>query len=73
MSWYNYLQLTKKLKKLWFGFYRQWKWSHCLWVNENLWKVVPIPNHWWKDVRIGTLREIIKQVWLKNKKDLDIL
>lgn len=71
MGSYNYKQLTKKLKKLGFIIYRQGKGSHTLWIHPQKNTVVPIPNHGGKDIRSGTLRAIIKQIGLKNMKELD--
>ena len=73
MGSYNYTKLTRKLKKLGFQFSRQGKGSHVLWVNEGTNVAIPIPNHGGKDIRKGTLQEIIKQVGLKNMKELDEL
>lgn len=71
MSSYNYQKLTRKLKKLGFRFYRQGKGSHALWVRDEDDKAVPIPNHGARDIRTGTLHAIIKQIGLKNIKELD--
>jgi len=59
---FKYKDLVKKLKKLWYVFYREWKWSHELWINEENKVVLPIPKHNSKDLRIWTLRTIISEL-----------
>lgn len=59
---FKYKDLSKKLKKLWFTFYREWKGSHELWVNEDEKNILPIPKHNSKDIRIWTLRTIISEL-----------
>ncbi len=71
MGSYNYQQLTRKLRKIGFRLYRQGKGSHTLWVNDATGAFVPVPNHGGKDVRKGTLRNIVKQVGLKTIRELD--
>lgn len=73
MGGYTYRKLTKKLKKLGFTFYREGKGSHTLWVREKDKKAVPIPKHGNKDIMSGTLHMIIKQIGLKNMRELDEL
>jgi len=58
----KYRLVAQKLKKLWFTFYREWKWSHELWVNKISNKVLPIPKHSSKDFKIWTLRAIIREL-----------
>jgi len=58
----KYRLVSQKLKKLWYTFYREWKWSHELWVNKWLNKVIPIPKHSSKDFKIWTLRTIIREL-----------
>jgi len=71
MTSYNYKKLTKKLKILGFRFFRQGRGSHVLWVRDGDKTVIPIPKHSAKDIKLGTLHEICKQIGLKNKNDLD--
>ncbi len=71
MTSYNYDKLTKKLKKLGFKFFRQGKGSHTLWVRDADKTVIPVPNHGNKDIRIGTLHAIIKEIGLNNRRELD--
>ncbi len=58
----KYRDIVKKLKKLWYEFYREWKWSHELWVNKKENRVLPIPKHSSKDFKIWTLRTIIREL-----------
>jgi predicted RNA binding protein YcfA (HicA-like mRNA interferase family) len=68
----KYRDLIKKLKKLWYEFYREWKWSHELWVNKQKWLVLPIPKHNSKDLRIWTLRIIIKELNINVEEFIDL-
>ena len=70
MPGYNYKQLTKKLKKLGFRFYRQGKGSHVMWTRESDNTIIPIPDHGKKNIRIGTIHQICKDAGLKNIHDL---
>ncbi len=58
----SYKELTKKLKKYGFRFYRTGKGSHELWVRDSDRKVVPVPHHKGKSVRKGTIRAIIREI-----------
>lgn len=57
----SYRELTKRLKRFGFRFYRQGKGSHELWVRDEDGKVVPVPKTN-KDVKKGTVRAIIRQI-----------
>ena len=54
-------QVTRRLRKLGFRFYRQGKGSHELWVRDDDGRVVPVPRHGGKPIRKGTVRAIIKE------------
>lgn len=41
----SYQEVTSRLKKFGFRFYRQGKGSHELWVRDTDGKVVPVPHH----------------------------
>ncbi len=61
---YNYNEIAKKLKKLWYREVRQ-KWSHVIFSN---WKTTfPVPSHWWKQISNGVEKQILKL--LKMSKD----
>lgn len=55
----SYKELTTRLKRFEFRFYRQGKGSHELWVRDSDGKVVPVPFHKGKNIRKGTVRTII--------------
>ena len=63
----NYYGVKKKLKKLWFEFYREAKGSHEVWYNKDLDKTIIVPNHWKKDIKKWTLSSIVKATWLSVK------
>ncbi len=54
-------QVTRRLSKLGFRFYRQGKGSHELWVRDEDGRVVPVPRHGGKPIRKGTVRAIIRE------------
>ena len=58
----SYRELTRRLRKLGFHFYRHGKGSHELWVRDTDGKVVPVPHHRGKNIRKGTVRAIIREV-----------
>jgi len=58
----SYWELTRRLRKLGFRFYRHGKGSHELWVRDTDGKVVPVPHHRGKNIRKGTVRAIIREV-----------
>jgi len=57
----TYREVTARLRRLGFRFYRHGKGSHELWVRDSDGKVVPVPHHA-RPIRKGTLRAIIQQV-----------
>lgn len=63
----NYQELTKKIKKFGFRYYRSGKGSHELWVRDSDGKVVPIPHHKGKAIRKGTVRAIIREIGVSHK------
>lgn len=64
-----YRIVIKKLRKLGFGFRRATGGSHEIWWNEATRKTCVVPHH--KEVKIGTLRSIIKQGSINEKDFLD--
>jgi len=57
----SYREVTRRLQKLGFRFYRQGKGSHELWVRDSDGRVIPVPRHPSKPVRKGTVRAIIRE------------
>lgn len=58
----KYKDVTNKLQRIGFRFYRQGKGSHELWVRDSDGKVIPVPKHLGKDIKKGTLKSIIKGI-----------
>jgi len=58
----SYREITYRIRRLGFRFYRQGKGSHELWVRDADGLVIPIPHYRGKKVRKGTLRAIIREV-----------
>jgi predicted RNA binding protein YcfA (HicA-like mRNA interferase family) len=58
----SYHQLTTRLKKFGFRFYRHGKGSHELWVRDEDGLAVPVPHHKGKSIRKGTVKAIIKEI-----------
>jgi len=49
----SYRDVTRRLRKLGFRFYRQGKGSHELWVRDRDGCVIPVPHHKNKPIRKG--------------------
>ena len=58
----SYQEITRRLRKLSFRFYRQGKGSHELWVRDSDGKVIPIPHYRGNKIRKGTVRAIIHEI-----------
>ncbi len=58
----SYQEVTKRLRRLGFRFYRHGKGSHELWVRDSDGRAVPVPHHRGKKIRKGTVRAIIREV-----------
>jgi len=58
----NYRDLTRKLTGLGCEFRRHGKGSHEIWVNLNNRKKTSIPNWGRKDLKMGTIRAILRQL-----------
>lgn len=59
LAGFSYQDVVRKLSKLGFEFKRQGKSSHETWSNPSKNLDVTIPKH--RELREGTLREILKQ------------
>ena len=68
----TYREVTRRLRKLGFRFYRQGKGSHELWVRDADGRVVPVPHHRGKSIRKGTVRAIIREVGVSVDEFLDL-
>ena len=60
-----YRDVIKKLRKLGFAFRRTTGGSHEIWWNEKKRKTCVIPHH--KEVKTGTLRNILRQAGINEK------
>jgi len=58
----DYREITRRLRKQGFRFYRRGKGSHELWVRDADGRVVPIPHYRGKKIRKGTVRVIIREI-----------
>ena len=63
----KYKDITKKLQRTGFRFYRQGKGSHELWVRDSDGKVIPVPKHLNKDIKKGTLKSIIRGIGITTE------
>jgi predicted RNA binding protein YcfA (HicA-like mRNA interferase family) len=68
----SYRELTRRLKKLGFRFYRQGKGSHELWVRDSDGIVVPVPHYRGKNIRKGTVGAIIREVRMSIAEFMDL-
>jgi len=68
----KYREVTVRLKKLGFRFYRQGKGSHELWVRDSDGKVIPVPRYTSKEIRKGTIARIIKEIGLSIKEFMEL-
>jgi len=68
----KYREVTKRLKKLGFRFYRPGKGSHELWVRDSDGKVIPVPRYKSKEIRKGTVARIIKEISLTVKEFMEL-
>ncbi len=59
LSGFSYQEVTQKLRKLGFEFYRRAKGDHEIWFNSQAKCKTTIPHH--KQIKEGTLRNILKQ------------
>lgn len=60
-----YRDVIKKLRKLGFAFRRATGGSHEIWWNEKTRKTCVIPHH--KEIKVGTLRSILRQAGVSKK------
>lgn len=63
-----YREVIKKLRKLGFAFRRSTGGSHEIWWNENTKRTCVVPHH--REVKVGTIRSIIKQAGVSEKQFL---
>ena len=68
----SYREVTRRLRKLGFRFYRQGKGSHELWVRDSDGCVIPVPHHKGKAIRKGTIRAIIRECRVDVQEFMDL-
>jgi len=59
LSGFSYQEVTRKLRKLGFEFYRSGKGDHEIWFNQESSMKTTIPHH--REIKEGTLYNILKQ------------
>ncbi|MGL4882532.1 MAG: type II toxin-antitoxin system HicA family toxin, partial [Waterburya sp.] len=59
LAGFSYREVTQKMRKLGFEFYRSGKGDHEIWINTASKLRTTIPHH--REIREGTLRNILKQ------------
>jgi len=69
LAGFSYQDVTKKLRKLGFEFFRRGKGDHELWSDESKRIKVTIPKH--RELDEGTLRAILKQAQIDVDRFLD--
>lgn len=68
----SYREVTKRLRRLGFRFYRQGKGAHELWVRDADGRVVPVPRYKGKNIRKGTVRAIIREVGVSVEEFMEL-
>lgn len=68
----SYQEITRRLRKLDFRFYRQGKGSHELWVRDTDGRVIPVPCYKGKKIRKGTIRAIIREVGMSVEEFMEL-
>ena len=63
-----YRDVIKRLRKLGFVFRRATGGSHEIWWNEKTKKTCVAPHH--KDVKVGTIRSILRQAGISEEEFL---
>jgi predicted RNA binding protein YcfA (HicA-like mRNA interferase family) len=58
----DYHEVTRRLSKHGFRFYRQGKGTHELWARDEDGRVIPVPRYRGKKIRKGTVRAIIREI-----------
>lgn len=63
LAGFSYREVTRKLQKLGFEFYRSGKGDHEIWFNSVTNLRTTIPHH--REIKEGTLRNILKQAQIE--------
>ena len=70
LAGFSYREVTRKLRKLGFEFYRSGKGDHEIWFNPNTNLRTTVPHH--REIKEGTLRNILKQAQVKIEDFLEV-
>jgi len=68
----SYREITRRLRKLGFRFYRQGKGSHEIWVRDHDGRVIPVPHYRGKKIRKGTVRAIIREAGVSVEEFMEV-
>lgn len=68
----SYAEITQRLRKLGFRFYRQGKGSHELWVRDPDGRVIPVPRYKGRKIRKGTVRAIIREIGISIEEFMEL-
>ena len=63
LAGFSYQEVTQKMRRLGFVFYREGKGSHEVWINLETNLKTTIPRH--QEIKEGTLRNILKQAQIE--------
>ena len=69
LAGFSYREVTRKLQRLGFEFYRSGKGDHEIWLNSDTKLRTTVPHH--REIKEGTLRSILKQAQIKIEDFLD--
>ncbi|ANV90656.1 type II toxin-antitoxin system HicA family toxin [Picosynechococcus sp. PCC 8807] len=70
LSGFSYREVTKKLRRAGFEFYRSGKGDHEIWFNPATKRTTTIPHH--KTIKEGTLRAILQQAQISVEDFLNL-
>jgi predicted RNA binding protein YcfA (HicA-like mRNA interferase family) len=70
LAGFSYQEVVRKMRKLGFEFYRSGKGNHEVWINPMTKLKTTIPHH--REIREGTLRNILKQAQIEVDDFLDV-
>lgn len=70
-SSFKYKIVAKKLNFLGCKYTWKCKWTHEIWYNPISDKDFTVVNHWSDNMRMGTLRNMLKIAWIEEADFLD--
>lgn len=68
---FKYKDVVRKIEKLWCKKLESKKGSHEIRININTNLEFVVVNHWAKEMRIGTLKAMLRGAWINEKDFLD--